>query len=105
VTRVKLARLDEIPENGMTMKEHEGRAILLARIDGKVYAIDDECTHQGGPLHQGGLGREGPCLVTCPWHDAHFDVRDGKVHQDTDWATDTTAYAVTVEGGDVYVDL
>jgi 3-phenylpropionate/trans-cinnamate dioxygenase ferredoxin subunit len=101
---VKIARVDEIPDNGMIMREHGGKQILLAKIDGQVHAIDDVCTHQGAPLHQGDLGREGRHFVTCPWHEAHFDLRDGKVHQDTDWGTDTECYRVEVREGEVWID-
>ena len=102
---VKLATLAEIPEGGMICRTHGGRQVALARVEGHVYAIDDVCTHAGASLHEGDLGREGQFLVTCPWHEAHFDVRTGKVHQDTDWAMDTAAYPVEVRGDEVWVDL
>jgi 3-phenylpropionate/trans-cinnamate dioxygenase ferredoxin subunit/anthranilate 1,2-dioxygenase ferredoxin subunit len=102
---VKLAQGDEIPDGGMIMKEHDGRQILLARVEGQVYAMDNICNHQGAELHEGELGQEGSHLVTCPWHAAHFDLRTGKVHQDTDWATDLETFGVELRDGDVYVDV
>lgn len=102
---IKLARLSEIPEGGMIAKQHGERQVLLARIAGKVYAMDDICSHQGASLHEGELGDEGDHLVTCPWHQAHFDVRTGEVHQETPWATDAETFAVEVRGDDVYVEL
>jgi len=102
---VKLATAAEIPDGGMIVKQHEGRQILLARVEGQVYAMDNICNHQGAELHEGELGQEGPHLVTCPWHAAHFDVRSGKVHQDTDWATDLDTFGVELRDGDVYVDV
>ena len=107
MARVKLAALSEIPEDGMIARESDGRQILLAKVDGNVYAMNDVCTHAGALLHEGVLGREAgnPCLLTCPWHAAHFDIRTGKVYQETPWATDTQVYAVTVEGDDVFVEI
>ncbi|HEV8629908.1 MAG TPA: nitrite reductase (NAD(P)H) small subunit [Thermoanaerobaculia bacterium] len=102
---VLLARLAEIPEGGMVCRVHGARQVALVRIQGEVFAIDDLCTHAGASLHEGELGRMGDYLVTCPWHEAHFDVRTGRVHQDTDWATDTTAYRVELRGDEVWVDL
>jgi 3-phenylpropionate/trans-cinnamate dioxygenase ferredoxin component len=102
---IKLAKLSEIPEGEMICRTHDGRQIALARIDGEVYAMDDVCTHAGAPLHEGDLGREGDHLVTCPWHEAHFDFRTGRVHQDTQWGTDTQVFPVRVEGEDVIVEL
>lgn len=103
--KIRLAAAAEIPEGGMTMREHEGAQILLAKVGGAIYAINDICTHQGAPLHEGTLGEKRECLLTCPWHAAHFDIRTGKVEQDTPWATDTESYPVELTDGDVYVEL
>ncbi len=102
---VKLATVDEVPDGGMVVKQHGDKQILLARIGGTVYAMDNVCSHQGAELHEGQLGEEGPTMVTCPWHAAHFDLRTGKVHQDTDWATDLETFRVEVQGSDVLVEL
>lgn len=105
MAEVKLARVEGIPEGGLVMAEHEGAQILLAKVGGVIYAMNDICTHQGAPLHDGTLGEKGDYLLTCPWHAAHFDLRTGTVHQETPWATDTQSYPVRIENGDVYVSL
>jgi nitrite reductase/ring-hydroxylating ferredoxin subunit len=106
MAKVKLATVSEVPEGGMTMCEHDGRQVMLAKVEGKIYAMNDTCTHRGAPLHMGELGKAGsPFLLTCPWHAAHFDITTGKVYQDTPWATDTEAYPVEVEGEDVFVEI
>ena len=106
MAKVKLATVSEVPEGGMTMREHEGRTVLLAKVDGRIYAMNDTCTHRGAPLHMGELGtEESPFLLTCPWHAAHFDVRTGKVYQDTPWATETETFPVEIQGEDVLVEL
>jgi len=88
------------------MREHEGRQVLLTRVEGRIYAMNDTCTHRGAPLHTGELGTGGsPYLLTCPFHAAQFDVTTGKVYQDTPWATDTESYPVEVVGEDVFVEL
>jgi len=102
---ILLARLDEVPEGALIHRRHGTRDVLLARVRGEVFALDDVCTHAGGSLHEGELGRAGDCLVTCPWHEASFDLRTGKVHQDTPWATDTQTYRVELRGDEVWVEL
>lgn len=102
---VKLANLAEIPEGGLVCRAHGRCQVALAKVRGEVFAIDEICTHAGAPLSEGDLGREGEYLLTCPWHEAHFDVRSGKVHQDTDWASDVRAYRVELRGDEVWVDL
>jgi 3-phenylpropionate/trans-cinnamate dioxygenase ferredoxin component len=107
MAKVKLAQVSEIPEGGMIMRIHENEYVLLAKVDGEIYAMDDICTHEEAPLHDGDLGEheDNPYHLTCPWHAAHFDLRTGKVFQDTPWATDTKTFQVEVRGEDVYVDL
>jgi 3-phenylpropionate/trans-cinnamate dioxygenase ferredoxin subunit len=50
--------------------------ILLAKVDGKIYAIDNACGHLAYPLNEGRLDGH---VVTCIWHGARFDVRTGAV--------------------------
>ena len=50
--------------------------IALFNCDGEYYAIDNDCTHVGGPLCEGELDGY---TVTCPWHGAEFNVRTGEV--------------------------
>jgi len=52
----------------------DGRNIALFRVNGTVYAIDDACRHEDGPLGEGDL--EGS-VVTCPYHNWRFDVTNG----------------------------
>jgi 3-phenylpropionate/trans-cinnamate dioxygenase ferredoxin subunit len=70
----RAATKDELPLGSRKLVEIEGRAIALLNVDGTVYAIDDVCTHDGGPLAEGDLdGYE----IICPRHGARFDVRTG----------------------------
>jgi ferredoxin-NADP reductase/nitrite reductase/ring-hydroxylating ferredoxin subunit len=99
----KVANKKDLEEGGLLRVEPGGRPIALAMVNGKVYAIDAVCTHEGGPLDEGKL--KGYCL-TCPWHYAVFDVRSGKVSDETVWATDTTSYPVQVDdSGDISISL
>ena len=54
----------------------QGNEILIARVDGKYYAVDNRCPHMGGDLSAGKL--EGT-IITCPRHSSRFDLSDGKV--------------------------
>ena len=73
---IKVAAQDELEEGELLAVEVDGEPICLAKVDDRVYAFTDNCTHISGPLNEGDL--EG-CVLTCPWHGAQFDVRTGKV--------------------------
>ena len=49
--------------------------ILLANVEGKIYAVDDMCTHEDSSLSLGCLKGE---LVSCTLHGSRFDVRSGQ---------------------------
>src|SRR6185312_16244218 len=74
--------------------------LLLCNVDGKLYAIEDVCTHDGGPLDQGTLEGE---TVVCPRHGATFDVRTGDALT-LPAVIPLMTFPVTIEGDDVYVD-
>jgi nitrite reductase/ring-hydroxylating ferredoxin subunit len=67
---------EDIPEGGMAATKAGTREILLAKVAGQIYAIDNACGHSGYPLDKGSLN---DFVVTCRWHDAQFDVRSGAV--------------------------
>ena len=62
-------------DNGeLTTCEVGNLEILVCRVDGKLYAIEDNCSHADTPLSEGRLSG---FQVNCPLHGASFDVRDG----------------------------
>jgi glycine betaine catabolism B len=100
----KVANKNDIKEGGLLGVDLNGNKIVLAMVNGQVFAIDAVCSHQGGPLEEGTL--EGFNL-TCPWHYAVFDVRTGKVSDKTVWAKNQTSYPVNIDEntGDIFVNL
>ena len=100
----RVANKMDIKEGGLLGVELEGNKIALAMINGQVFAIDAVCSHKGAPLEEGKL--EGYNL-TCPWHHAVFDVRNGKVSDRTVWAKNQTSYPVNVDEstGDILINV
>ena len=99
----KVANKDDLKEGSMLKAETNGKQIVLSMVEGKVYAIDEICTHEGGPLDEGELNGYD---LKCPWHYAVFDVRNGKVSDATVWATNLNSYTVKVDetNGDILVN-
>jgi len=95
----KVAAVREVPPGTGRVVQIRGRAIALFNVDGVFYALDNACTHRGGPL---GAGRLDGTIVTCPWHANRFDVTTGQV---VVGVQAVTAYAVEVRGDDVLVEL
>ncbi len=72
---VEVANIADIPTGKVKVVEADGRRIALCNYDGTIYAIDDVCTHDRGPLGQGELIAN---EIECPRHGARFDVTDGR---------------------------
>ena len=71
----KVASTKDLAAGSAMSVEVEGRRVALFNVDGTYYAIDDTCTHRGGPLSEGSVeGDE----VECPWHGAHFNIKSGQ---------------------------
>jgi len=91
----------ELPAGGKKVVVIDDRLVALFHVGGKYYAIDDVCTHDGGPLAEGTLdGFE----IICPRHGARFDIRDGRVLS-MPATKDTVSHEVKVEGENVLVKL
>jgi nitrite reductase/ring-hydroxylating ferredoxin subunit len=96
---LKIAEISQVPP-GTGRVVHVGRKVIaLFNINGVFYALDNVCTHRGGPL---GEGKVHGTVVTCPWHGNQFDVTTGQVVTGT---LPVAAYVVQTQGDDVLIDL
>lgn len=95
---VKVASLSELVPGSAKAVEVGDKTIALFNVDGTVFALDNTCLHQGGPLGEGML--EGD-VVTCPWHMWEYNVRTGEFVANPDIKVAT--YPVQVEGTDIKV--
>lgn len=72
---VELGDLSDLDDGEKRCFEEIGKyGIVVCRVGGQLYALDDNCSHAETPLSEGRLRGFG---ITCPLHGASFDVRDG----------------------------
>ena len=95
----RICKTSDIPDPGKAVFEVEDRFVVVFHLDGAFYALDDCCTHDGGPLGEGEI--EGFQII-CPRHGARFDIHTGQVMA-MPAVTPTPAHDVKVEGDDVWV--
>jgi nitrite reductase (NADH) small subunit len=98
---IKVATSSEVASGQAKLIEINGKEIGLFNVDGAFHAIDNTCTHVGGPLCEGEI--EG-AQVTCPWHGAVFDVTTGNV-LGPPAPENVTRYNVRTEGDDIYIEI
>lgn len=59
----------------LIVRGSNGLEIVLIRIEGKIYAYENLCPHEDGPVGEGEV--EGRCII-CPWHGWSFDITNGE---------------------------
>jgi nitrite reductase/ring-hydroxylating ferredoxin subunit/uncharacterized membrane protein len=72
---VVAARSEQLAKDQTLRIEIAATVMVLARVDGQVYAVQEFCTHRCGPLSDGALH---DCQIECPWHRSCFDLKTGK---------------------------
>ena len=97
----KLCRVDELGENQTIVVEIKGKNILVTRINGEFYAVENRCTHEnlalaGGQIYEG--------QIQCPHHGARFDIKTGKATQ-LPAVMDLKTYEVKIDNNNVMVAL
>lgn len=96
---VKVASVNDVPPGELLMVQVDGEDVVLANVEGQIFAFGNECTHRGGPLSEGIL--EGD-TVECPWHQGRFNVKTGDV-VDAPPESPVPSYQVQVEGDEIRV--
>ena len=99
--RERVASVSEIPEGEVRVVTcADGRSLAMSNVGGELFAIDNVCTHDDGPLGEGRLRGN---RVICPRHGAAFDARTGRALT-LPAVRGVSAYGVTIDGEDVLVD-
>ena len=102
MTIEQVGGLDEIEPGTARVVEVAGQSIALCRVeDGDLYAIENRCTHDDGPLGEGEL--EGD-RIECPRHGALFDVTTGRAVT-LPAIGKVRCYAVSVDNGQVQIEV
>jgi 3-phenylpropionate/trans-cinnamate dioxygenase ferredoxin subunit len=73
---VDVAPVAELSPEAPHVVDVDGAMIAVFTLDGKYYAIEDVCTHDGGELASGELEGE---EIICPRHGARFNIKTGEV--------------------------
>ena len=98
---VKAAELSRCPPGNHLGVDVSGHAILLANVDGDLYALRDVCSHQEFPLSDGELDGT---QIECMYHGATFDLCTGKATS-LPAVLPVKVYEVEVRGDDIFVQI
>ena len=89
-----------LPEGGMAPVYPLGVNVVIARVEGSVYAVEGKCAHMACPLFTGTLNGH---ILSCPCHDWRFDIRSGRFLDAPELGL--AVYPTKSEAGKLFVDL
>ena len=69
--------IEELPPGTMKLVVAGALSLGVYNVDGELYALEDRCSHDDGPLVEGEWEPE-EAVVVCPRHGATFDIRTGR---------------------------
>ncbi len=77
---IKICDLNEFNESNIITKEINEKIVALVRINGQIFAFDDECTHEKYPLSHGMVEEKNRNpVLECSYHGTKFNLKDGRV--------------------------
>jgi nitrite reductase/ring-hydroxylating ferredoxin subunit len=100
MARVRAGSTTDVPPGEGRVIEAGGRTLALFNVSGSFYALDNACSHRGGPLGEGDLDGT---VVVCPWHAWRWDVTSGANMNNP--AVKMACFPVSLEGDQLWVDL
>jgi 3-phenylpropionate/trans-cinnamate dioxygenase ferredoxin subunit len=100
---LEVCPLEELPAGEARVVLVGELKVCVYNLGGEVYAIEDRCSHDDGPLCEGDIDADEGTVV-CPRHGATFDIRTGEALTLPAFEPVET-YAVRVEDGIVKLDL
>jgi len=101
----RLCALSDVPEAGALRLELDDVDVAVVRLEGRVYALTDLCSHAEVPLSEGDVETvDGAPTIECWLHGSCFDLRTGEP-TNLPATEPVDVYPVRVEGEDVLVDI
>lgn len=98
---IKVCNNDSVGNGDLVGFDYDGKEILIAKVQDKIYATDRICTHQYADLSSGFLNEEEK-TITCPLHLSVFKLENG-IPQNPPAELPLKTYEVKIENNDVYV--
>ena len=102
MVKIFACKTTEIVSGQMKKIIVDGKEIVVSNVDGNYFAFDDTCTHSGASLSEGKLEDS---ILTCDWHGAQFDCKNGKLIKFPAEIADLKSYKIVVESDNIFVEI
>ena len=102
MAKVVVGNTLELQEGKLMHITAGGKEIVVTKLDGNYYAMDNVCTHAGADLHEGELRNN---ELTCPWHGAKWDIKTGNLISFPQKLKPLHIHKVLIENDTLYVEI
>jgi nitrite reductase/ring-hydroxylating ferredoxin subunit len=102
MAKVVVGKTSDIQEGKLVHITASGKEIVLTKVDGNYYAIDNICSHAGAELHEGDLNSS---ELTCPWHGAKWDIKTGGLISFPQKLKSLQSHKVLVENDTLFIEV
>lgn len=91
--------LEDLKIGAISCVDYEGESVLLANVDGRIYAVSGNCTHEDSSLCLGALKGH---HIMCSLHGSLFSLINGEPNGDPA-DVPLSVYPIEVEDGSIYI--
>ena len=102
MAKVVVGKTSDIEEGKLVHITASGKELVVTKLDGNYYAIDNICTHAGAELHEGELSKS---ELTCPWHGAKWDIKTGNLISFPQKLKPLQSHSVSVENDTLFIEV
>lgn len=96
---LQVATISDFAESASKLVYYGSQQVAVFHVDGAFYALNNRCPHARGPLCEGAIDSQ---TVSCPWHEATFDLKTGKAISGIS-PRDVESFQVMVEDGAILI--
>jgi nitrite reductase/ring-hydroxylating ferredoxin subunit len=102
VAKVVIGKTLEVQDGKLMHITAGGKEIVVTKLDGNYYAMDNVCSHAGADLHEGELSNN---ELTCPWHGAKWDIKTGNLISFPQKLKPLQSHKILIENDTLYVEI
>ena len=102
MAKVVVGKTSDIEVGKLVHITASGKELVVTKLDGNYYAIDNICTHAGAELHEGELSNS---ELTCPWHGAKWDIKTGNLISFPQKLKPLQSHRVSVENDTLFIEV
>jgi len=102
MAKVVVGKSSEVQDGKLMHITAGGKEIVVTKLDGNYYAMDNVCTHAGADLHEGELSNN---ELTCPWHGAKWDIKTGNLISFPQKLKPLHSHKISIEKDTLYIEI